>query len=73
MISTETENSTKKGGGEMTKEYIKELYRLALIDHKTAANQEAKNKALDELARLTKVATDIYGFDFADELRKGVA
>ena len=57
----------------MTQEYIKELYRLAILDYRTAANQEAKNKALDELARLTKVATELHGFDFADSLRKGVS
>lgn len=57
----------------MTREYLQELYRLALNDYKIASNEEAKQKALAELARLTAVATDFFGFEFADSLREGVS
>jgi len=53
----------------MSKEYIRECYKLAMSDYKIASSDEDRNKALDELARLIKVSTNLYGFDFADELQ----
>ena len=40
-----------------------------MSDYNLASSDEARNKALDELARLIKVSTDLYGFDFADTLQ----
>ena len=48
----------------MSKQYLAVLYRLALIEHKLGMAG-----ALDELARITKTATVLYGFEFADSLR----
>lgn len=48
----------------MSQQYIAELYRLALLEHKLGIPG-----AIDELARLTKTATALYGFNFADSLR----
>ena len=50
---------------EMSKQYLTELYRIALIEHKLGLSG-----AIDELARITKTATVLYGFEFADSLRE---
>ena len=57
----------------MSESYIRQLYELALNDYRIASSDEARQKALAELARLTAVATDVYGFEFADSLREGVS
>ena len=49
----------------MSKQYLTELYRLALLDHKLGVPG-----AIDELARLTKTATVLYGFDFTYSLKE---
>lgn len=48
----------------MSKQYLEELYRIALIEHKLGIPG-----AIDELARITKTATVLYGFEFADSLK----
>lgn len=49
----------------MSKQYLRELYRLALLEHKLGIPV-----AIDELARITKTATVLYGFEFADSLKE---
>jgi len=48
----------------MSEKYLSELYRLTLLEHKLGMPG-----AVDELARLTKTATELYGFEFADSLK----
>ena len=47
----------------MSKEYLRLQYRNALLDHRFG-----RSEAIDELARIVKTATVMYGFEFADEL-----
>lgn len=49
----------------MSKEYLAALYHLAMIEHRLGIGG-----AIDELARITKTATLLYGFEFADSLRE---
>ncbi len=63
------ELETMKAHEEDIKEYIKSEYRLNYLDAKLATTEEVKNRAIDALARLTKLATDAFGFEFADSLR----
>lgn len=49
----------------MSEQYLAELYRLALIEHKLGMPG-----AIDDLARITATATVLYGFDFADSLKE---
>ena len=49
----------------MSEQYLKDLYRIALIEHKLGLSG-----AIDELARITKTATVLYGFEFADSLKE---
>ena len=54
----------------MSKEYLRESFRLAFSDYQLAADQESREKALATMAHLTGVASDLYGFEFADSLRE---
>jgi hypothetical protein len=49
-------------------DYIRSMYELAVSDYKLAANEEARNKALLEMLRLTSLAAAAIGFEFADSL-----
>lgn len=51
------------------KDYIRSMYELAASDYKLAASEEAIDKALLEMLRLTNLAAEI-SFDFADSLKQ---
>lgn len=51
-----------------TREYIEEQYRLAVLDFKVAQTEEEQWKARKDLAKLELVASQTYGFDYADML-----
>ena len=52
------------------KNYIISRYKQTLSDLRLSKNDDEAFTCLAELARLTKLASDIYGFDFADGLRQ---
>lgn len=54
-----------------TKEYLEREYRLALSDYKLARSEDDKWEALKVLAKLEQLAAECYGFDYADQIRKG--
>lgn len=58
----------------MSKEYLLDQYKNALLDLKTATSSEKKNKALDDLNRLETLSVQMYGFELVDnqfkELKK---
>lgn len=54
----------------VSKEYIIDQYKLAVMDYKTAVNQENKNNALDRMASLENLAMTTHGFAFSDEVHK---
>ena len=54
----------------MHKDYIISQYKLAMSDYKLAMTEDAKNEALGALHRLTNLAAQLYGFEFADSLKE---
>lgn len=53
-----------------TKEYISNEYHLAVLDYKLAHNEDERWKARYQIARLERIAAELFGFDFADELHR---
>ena len=53
----------------MYKDYIISQYKLEMSNFKTAMTEDAKNGALVTMHRLTNLAAQLYGFEFADSLR----
>ena len=51
-------------------DYIRERYKIVLSDFYLAVTMEQKNECLKELARLTALATEQFGSEFADSLRR---
>ena len=49
----------------MSESYLRELYRLAMLEHRIGIPG-----AIDELARITRTATILYGFEFTDSLQE---
>ena len=52
----------------MHKDYIISQYKLEMSNFKTAKTEDAKNRALVTMHRLTNLAAQLYGFEFADSL-----
>lgn len=55
---------------EITKQYIEEQYRLAVLDFQTAKNEEEQFAARRSMAKLEALAAEAYGFDYADSLQQ---
>ena len=53
----------------MHKDYIISQYKLAMSDYNLAMTEDAKNGTLATMHRLTNLAAQLYGFEFADSLR----
>lgn len=53
-----------------SKNYIEEQYHLAMLDFKTAKNEDEQWQARKTMARLEQIAMREYGFDYADELHE---
>lgn len=54
----------------MDKEYFLEQYHLAMLDFKTAKTEDEQWDARKRMAGLERTASELYGWQFADELRK---
>lgn len=52
----------------MDKSYIEKEYKLAALNFKTAANTDEQWEARKTMARLEAIASQCYGFDYADSL-----
>lgn len=63
VIATEREAS-------MNKKYIEDQYRLAVLDFKTARNENEQWEARKTMARLEQIAMQEYGFAYADQLHE---
>lgn len=50
------------------KSYIEKEYRLAALSFKTAANADEQWEARKTMARLEAIASQCYGFEYADSL-----
>lgn len=52
----------------MDKTYIEKMYKLAVQDFKFAHDENERWKARKDMARLEAVASQLFGFDYADSL-----
>lgn len=52
-----------------SKKYIEEQYHLAVLDFKTAKNEDEQWQARKTMARLEQIAMQEYGFEYADSLK----
>lgn len=56
----------------MDKTYIEREYKLAWLDFKTAHDEDGQWEARKRMAKLEALASELYGFEYADSLQ-GVA
>lgn len=61
--------SNEKVKQNMDKMYIENQYKLAWLDFKTAHNEGEQWDARKRMARLEALASELYGFDYADSLQ----
>ena len=54
----------------MDKKYIEDQYHLAVLDFKTARNENEQWEARKVMARLEKIAMQEYGFAYVDQLHE---
>lgn len=54
----------------MDKDYINQEYRLAYLDYKIATCDDNRNAALKNMSRLELLASQMFGFEYCDSLRK---
>lgn len=54
----------------MNKKYIEDQYHLAVLDFKTARNENEQWEARKTMARLEQIAMQEYGFAYADQLHE---
>ena len=54
----------------MDKKYIEEQYHLAMLDFRTAKNEDEQWEARKTMARLEQIAMQEYGFEYADLLHE---
>lgn len=54
----------------ITKEYIEEQYKLAVLEYKTAWNEEEQLVSLNTMARLERLAFVSFGSDYSDNLHQ---
>lgn len=50
------------------KKYLDEQYKIAMLDYRTAHNEQEQWDARMRMARVERTAMELYGFDFADQL-----
>ena len=53
----------------MSKKYILDRYKIAMQDFRLARNEDDQWEARKDMARLEALASQLYGFEFADSLR----
>ena len=52
------------------KDYLDEQYRLAVLDFQTAHSEDEQWQARKQMANVERTASELYGFEFADNLHK---
>ena len=53
-----------------TKDYLRRQYSMFKLDYDIARDAKAREIALDNMAKIYNLASQIQGFDFADSLQK---
>jgi len=54
----------------MIKEYLEIEYKKAILDFKCSRTEDDQWNARKELAKLERLASEKYGFEYADELHR---
>lgn len=54
----------------MDKTYIEREYKLAWLDFKTSPDENDQWDARKRMAKLEALASELYGFDYADSLQE---
>lgn len=54
----------------LEKDYIEREYRAAVLDFRTAKNEDEQWSARRNMARLEALAAEMHGFDYADSLKE---
>jgi hypothetical protein len=54
----------------ITKEYIEEQYKLAVLDYKSAWNEEEQLIALNTMSSLEDAAAEFFGVDYSENLHQ---
>lgn len=52
------------------KEYLDEQYKLAVLDFRTAHTEDEQWNARKRMAQTERTASELYGFEFADQLHQ---
>lgn len=48
------------------RDYLDEQYKIAVLDYKSAHNEDEQWSARKRMAQTERTASELYGFDFAD-------
>lgn len=64
--------SNEKVKQKMDKTYIESQYKLAWLDFKTAVDESGQWDARKRMAKLEALASELYGFAYADSLQSVV-
>ena len=76
MILLEKSADTAKGGEnvkiKLSKKYIEQHYKNALMDYTTACDDDERWVCRKIMASLERDAMEYYGFEYADELKKNL-
>lgn len=54
----------------MDKEYLRKQYHLAMLEFKTAHNEDAQWQTREQMAGIERTALELFGDDFVQEIRK---
>lgn len=54
----------------MNKEYLRKEYHLAVLEFKTAHNEDAQWKAREQMARIERTALELFGKECVNQIRK---
>lgn len=52
------------------KQYIESQYNLAMLDFRAAGTEDAQWEARKQMADLERLAAELFGFQYADELHE---
>lgn len=54
----------------MDREYLKKQYHQAILELKTAYNEDAQWQAREQMARIERTSIELFGEEFVNEIRK---
>lgn len=54
----------------MDKEYLRKQYHQAVLELKTAHNEDVQWQAREQMARIERATLELFGDEFVNEIRK---